>query len=142
MYEWQKEQGTKDIEEALAARGLQTSGYGVGHLGEFYTELNAREMEKKKDLLRMMAGFQPQTPSYSGSSLPAELSMQYGANIGNTMMQGSNAKANALLAGGQARSGMWTNMANLGMAGLNSYAQYQGMQDLSQSLNNFYSMYT
>jgi hypothetical protein len=48
MYKFQKEQGQKDIEKLMAARGLTASGAEVEANSKFLSELNATESEKQR----------------------------------------------------------------------------------------------
>jgi hypothetical protein len=131
LYQWQREQGEEAINRQLSARGLLTSGAGMGTLADYYRAMDANEAMRIQNLMRTMAGFSAPTPSFSGNYNPASLAMQAGGQMGSTYQTGGVNQANALLQAGQARSGMWTNLANVGMAGMNAYSQYQG-------LNNFY----
>lgn len=63
MYKFQKEQGMKDLEKLMAARGLTGSGAEIQANSDFLAQLNASEAEKQRqyaqsDVERRMSGLQ------------------------------------------------------------------------------------
>jgi len=128
LYQWQKEEGTRAINRQLAARGLYNSRAGLETLRRFYTNLGATETEKQyqriKDLTTLGAGMTQWTGNkiaglygnigniYSGTGTNlGNLYADIYSNIGRSLYNTGVNRADLLLKGIMARTGLMTDLA-------------------------------
>src|SRR3989304_5134650 len=141
LYQMQLQEGSESINRQLASRGLWNSGAGVEALSDYTRRLLATDAMRQQGLMETLAGYgQGTSQAALGASmqLGGGLASAYsgaGANISNSLMQAGQNRARLSLAGGQNQANMYTNLANLGIGGLNSYMQFQGM---NKGLNDYY----
>ena len=142
LYQMQLQEGSESINRQLASRGLWNSGAGVEALSDYTRRLLATDAMRQQGLMETLAGYGQGTSQAALSAsmqLGGGLASAYsgaGANISNSLMQAGQNRAQLSLAGGQNQANMYTNLANLGMGGLNSYMQFQGM---NRGLQQYYS---
>ncbi len=136
LYKLQLEQGTESINKALASRGLFNSGPGLELLSDFYRQLGATEAARKQALMQLLAGY-----GGNASTSGANAALSVGNSLGGIYAAGGQNTAAALLAQGNNRANMMYGLGNTINAGLNSYMQYQGMQDYANRPVQYYGAY-
>jgi hypothetical protein len=136
LYQLQLQEGERNINRALSARGLFNSGPGLESLSNFYRQLGATESARKQALMQLLAGY-----GGDASASGANAAMSVGNSLGSIYTAGGQNTAAALLAQGNARAGMYSGIGNSINAGLNSYMQYQGMQNYANQPVQYYGQY-
>lgn len=108
-YQWQKEQGLKDLGRSLRALGRSNSTYGMNARGRFLNELNANEYNTGLNRLASLA--------YGGQGTASNIAASGGNAAGQTA--GVNANLSNLVSHNASRLGdLYTNYSPLNM-GLN-----------------------
>ena len=110
MYQWQLEQGTQALNNALRARGKYDSSAGLRAIGDFTRQLGAEETEKYYSRLldALNIGRGAATAGSSGA-------MQAGGNIGSTYMSLGNALAAGRVGQGDANASFWSGLGGMPM---------------------------
>lgn len=112
MYTWQKDKGTKALNQQLAARGLYNSGAGVQSLSDFYSRLGAEESQRQ--YARVLDAANIGRGAATGQSAAA---MSTGQSLGNLYYNTGNNL-------GQNRQGLYEGVGNQVVSGIGSYLDY------------------
>lgn len=155
MFEWQQEQGSRDINRELSARGMYGSGAGLEALSKFNAQLQAEEGDRLFNRLfgATQLGFDAaqvrvnQEQAGLGrllgiGQIGANLAGQQAGHYQNIAIAQGNAKmgagtqiGGAVNQGYQALGQMGSNIAGSLSGALGQYGQYQMIQPLLSRLN-------
>lgn len=106
-YNFRREEGMRGIENSFAARGGAASGNALRALAEFNSGLASGEFGNYFNRQASLAGIGQTAVGQSGSA-----GMQTGANIGNALIAGGNARASGIVGQSNALSGGLANALN------------------------------
>jgi len=151
-YDWQVQQGVNAIDRGASATGKLDSGqrskdlmaYGQGMAAQDYGNFLGRY----SDLLNKYSGIAGtgmtsagQMGAY-GQNLGNQLG-QYGQNYatgaGNSMMAGGNAMAGGMINAANARTGMYSNLSQIGSNAANQYSMMNYLQQPSYTGSGYSS---
>lgn len=141
IYKLQQEQTTRNIDRALAARGLRGGAAGAAVQGQAARELSATEAEKAysrlMDQVQIGLGYSPSSASAAGATQLASGYSDLGSSLG-TSLGNLGSQASGILGQGAAqRAGLYQNYGQ-GLASAYSglgAGQAQGLMSLAQQQN-------
>jgi hypothetical protein len=119
-YNFRRDEGTRGIGNSFAARGGAASGNALKALAEFNSNLAAGEFGNYFNRQAALAGI-----GQTATGQSAQAGMFTGANVGNSLMMGANARASGV-------AGQY-NALGAGMSGL---AQGVGYWNANRGMNN------
>lgn len=138
IYKLQQDMTTRNIDRALAARGLRGGAAGAAVQGQASRELAATEAEKAysrlMDQVQIGLGYQPSSVSAAGASQLASQYGNLGSSLGASLGGLGSQLAGAASQGAAQRAGLYSQYGS-GLAsaytGLGA-SQAQGMQSMAQ----------
>lgn len=110
LYQWQLEEGTNALNQALRARGKYDSSAGLRAIGDFTRALGAEETEKYYNRLLDAINI-----GRGAATAGSQGAMQTGQNIGSTYMNLGNTLASTRIAQGEASAGFYSGLGGLPM---------------------------
>lgn len=129
VYKLQQEQMTRNINRALAARGLQQGAAGAAVLGEAERGLSAQEAEKSygrlMDQVQIGLGYQPTSTGATGAAQMANLYGNLGSSMGSAQQAGAAQRAGLYQNYGSGLASAYTGFGAGQAQGLMSQAQNQ-----------------
>lgn len=132
MYQYQLEKGTEAIGKSAAARGGYASGAAIEAEGELARRLGAEESGmmygRMMDLYNI--GQQQGTQQYGRQLDLAKIGAGAAGQAGAASMATGQQLAGIAGERGRAGAQMYSNIANIGMAGVGAYQQQRGYEDL------------
>ena len=160
MFQWQQQQGTRDIDRSLAARGLYGSGAGLETLARFNAQLQAEEGERMFSRLfgatqlgANTAQFRAQTAAnqeqagmdrlLSLTGMGANMAGNQAQHYQNIALAQGNAKLGTATQMNQAVNNQYQSLAQMGQGiggavqgGIMQYGNYRMNQPLIESSIN------
>lgn len=136
-YQYQLEKGTEAIGTSLAARGLYGSGAGIQAETELAERLGVGESEKMYGRLMDLYNIGQRTSGekYGRQMDIARLGAGSAAGAAGATQAGGARMADIQMQAGGAQAGMYSSLANIGMAGVGAYQQQQGYSDLMSRMD-------
>lgn len=123
LFKFQREEGTRNINRQLRARGLYGSGAGLETLAKFETQLTGQEGRSyMEDLFRLS-----EQGLRAGSQL-AQQDISTGNTLADLAMRGGMAQANSRYQGDMSIAGLGKDIGNAIAGGVTGYAQYNMME--------------
>lgn len=136
MYKYQLEKGTEAIGKSLAARGQYASGAGIQAETELAERLGAGETEKMYGRLMDLYNIGQRTSgeTYGRQMDIARLGAGAAGGAAGATQTGGARMADIQMQKGAGQAGMYSSLANIGMAGIGAYQQQKGYEDLSSRI--------
>jgi hypothetical protein len=145
-YQFQLQQGLKQIQSAAAMRGLGVSGASLKGAAEFVTGLADKNYQNQfnnaqqrfKDVLELNTGQQGQlTNQFQRLQNTATLGANAAAGLGSQGVQAAGNAGNALQAAGEAEARGLTNTGNALNQGLQNYLSYDAFSRYMNPQNTY-----
>ena len=136
-YKYQLEKGTEAIGTSLAARGLYGSGAGIQAETELAERLGVGETEKMYGRLMDLynIGQRREGETYGRQMDIARLGAGAAGGEAAAATTAGGRLAGIQMQKGATQAGMYSNLANIGMAGVGAYQQQQGYSDLMSRMD-------
>ena len=142
-YDWLVQQGGGAIDRGASATGKLDSGqrskdlmaYGQGMASQDYGNFLGRY----GDLLNRYSGMAG--TGQTATNQMGQMGQNYATNAGNNMMAGGNAQASGMINAANARTGMYSNLSQIGSNAANQYTMYNSMQQPAQQTTQYPAEY-
>lgn len=138
MYKYQLEKGTEQIGKSLAARGGYASGAGIQAEADFAQKLGAEESGRMYGRLMDLynIGERGGAERYGRTLDIARLGAGAAGGAAAAAGTAGGQQVDIAMQRGAAGAGMYSNLANIGMAGVGAYQQQQGYQDIQRRMGD------
>ncbi|RLI45230.1 hypothetical protein DRO61_10970 [Candidatus Bathyarchaeota archaeon] len=129
-YEFRMEEGVNALDRSAASRGRLLSGaqdravtrYGSNLASQEYGNAFSRSLTEHNVALAKQQGLAG--VGQSATNVVSSAGQNMASNVGNIMTSSATQQGNALMAGANAKAGMYSNLANTANQGIGNYLLY------------------